>query len=410
MTAELFDYVIVGGGIVGLSTAMQLQERQPTKRIALIEKEASLAQHQTGHNSGVIHAGVYYAPGSLKADFCKRGLEATLAFCQQHNIDFQQPGKLIVATSSLELERLRQLQQRCLDNHIEAHWLDQIQLQQKEPQLQGLAALFIQESGIVDYQHIAQTMAARFQQMGGTLMLSTPLVSVSETPQHCLLETHQHILQSRYVICCAGLMADRLCRLFSIDPAFDIIPFRGEYYQLPPNKSDIVKHLIYPVPDPALPFLGIHLTPMIDGSMTVGPNALLGWKREGYARWNINLKDSVSNLNAKGFWRLLNNYKQAGFNEFFNSLFKKRYLNAIQKYCPALTLDDLKPYPAGVRAQAVNHNGELIHDFLFAETTRSFHVCNAPSPAATSSLPIGEYICDQVEQRVQELKGLSSEI
>ncbi|WP_101758372.1 L-2-hydroxyglutarate oxidase [Oceanicoccus sp. KOV_DT_Chl] len=397
-----YDYTVIGGGIVGVATAWQLQQQLPTRSVLLIEKEHALAQHQTGHNSGVIHAGVYYQPGSLKADFCQRGAKATIAFCQQHNIAYQQPGKLLVATSALEYQRLLDLQRRCQQNQLEVEYLDQTALQKLEPNINGLAALRVNDTGIVDYKQLTHVMAQRFRQAGGHVQFNTQLQAAKECPDNIQLRTNQGVINSRYVIACSGLQADRTARLFNIDIDFSIIPFRGEYYQLKPQHRNIVKHLIYPIPDPALPFLGVHLTPMIDGNITVGPNAVLGWKREGYQQWNFSITDSAEFLSFAGFWRLSAQQLSSGLSEFKDSLYKRGYLKRVQKYCSQLSLDDLQPYPAGIRAQAVKQDGSLIHDFLFTESPRSLHVCNAPSPAATSAIPISEYIVNKMLTKTGE--------
>ena len=391
-----YDYTIIGGGIVGVATAWQLQQQQPDSSILLIEKETAFAQHQTGHNSGVIHAGVYYQPGSLKADFCKRGAQATLDFCQQHHIPVQQPGKLLVATNAQEYQRMQDLHNRCQQNQIEVETLDQVALAKLEPHIKGVAALRVNDSGIVDYSQVTSAMAEQFRLGGGHIQLGNKLISAQESPSHIQLLTEQGVINSRYVIACCGLQADRIARLFDIAVDFAIIPFRGEYYQLKSSLSDIVKHLIYPIPDPALPFLGVHLTPMIDGTITVGPNAVMGWKREGYQHWNFSLRDSLELLSFPGFWQLSKQQWSTGISELKDSWYQQGYLKRIQKYCPQITLADLEPYPAGIRAQAVMKNGELVHDFLFAESNRSLHVCNAPSPAATSAIPIGQYICEKI--------------
>lgn len=401
-----YDYVIIGGGIVGVSTAWQLQQRHPDKRIVLLEKESQLAQHQTGHNSGVIHAGVYYQPGSLKADFCKAGVDATINFCKQHNVPFDQCGKLLVATNQLEYQRMLDLQKRCGINQIETELLDEQQLKTLEPNIQGVGALLVKKTGIVDYTLLTQKMAQEFKKIGGQVLLNTKVIGMDETPDsvnitvaagHQANDKTTQQIETHFLISCSGLMADRCTRMLGIETNFQIIPFRGEYYQLPAKYNGIVKHLIYPIPDPDLPFLGVHLTRMIDGSVTVGPNAVQGFKREGYGKINISLKDIKDMVLFKGFWRVIKNNYKSGLIETYNSWWKPGYLKTVQKYCPSLTLADLKPYPAGIRAQAVMENGDLVHDFLFAHSKRSLHVCNAPSPAATSAMPIGDYICDKIE-------------
>ncbi|WP_421870598.1 L-2-hydroxyglutarate oxidase [Motiliproteus sp.] len=398
-----YDFVIVGGGIVGLSTAWQLQQRFPDKCILLLEKESGVARHQTGHNSGVIHAGIYYAPGSLKARFCKQGVDATMAFCRQHDIAFDQCGKLLVATNPLEHERMLALYQRALQNGLEVELLDAQQLREAEPHIIGSGAIRVKTTGIVDYTRVCEQMAECFQQLGGEVRLSTEVVGLQENAQGVVVKTRAgESIQGGFLISCSGLMADRTTRMLGIPTDFQIVPYRGEYYRLAARHNQVVKHLIYPIPDPDLPFLGVHLTRMIDGSVTVGPNAVQGWKREGYspAPVNFSLRDSWEMLRFAGWWKLTAANFRTGMQEWKNSLFKSGYLKLVRKYCPRIEREDLQPYPTGIRAQAVMKDGSLVHDFLFAESPHSLHVCNAPSPAATSAIPIGAYICDQVQQRV----------
>jgi len=396
----IHDYLIIGGGIIGLSTAWQLQQRYPDKKILLLEKEAQLAAHQTGHNSGVIHAGVYYEPGSLKARFCKQGALKTIEFCQRYNLPYQQCGKLLVATDELEFQRMQALFDRCQQNEIHVERLTEVELKQREPNINGIGALFVDTTGIVDYQQVCRQLAECFQACGGEYKLSVEVNDLEENEQHITVRTTNGNYCCAYLISCAGLMADRIVRLNGINTDFRIVPFRGEYYQLPGEKSDLINHLIYPIPDPELPFLGVHLTRMIDGRITVGPNAVLGWKREGYGRLNINLQDCMDMFSFPGFWKVISKNLKSGLKETKNSLWKRGYLKAVKKYCPQLSLADLLAYPAGVRAQAVLKDGTLVHDFLFAESRRSLHVCNAPSPAATSAIPIGSYICDKITEKV----------
>ncbi|AMO56746.1 L-2-hydroxyglutarate oxidase [Endozoicomonas montiporae] len=402
----MYDFIVLGGGIVGVSTAWQLKQRYPAKSVLLLEKESELAQHQTGHNSGVIHAGVYYAPGSLKARFCKAGVKATMDFCDQQGIPYDQCGKLLVATNELEFHRMEALYARCLENGIEVEWLDAAALKQREPNIVGCGAIYVKTTGIVDYSRVTRAMARCFEELGGEVRLRSRVVSMEERPQGIRLNvdngSEQQWLQAGYLVCCTGLMADRTTRMLGIKTDFQIIPYRGEYYQLAPQHNNIVNHLIYPIPDPDLPFLGVHLTRMIDGSVTVGPNAVQGWKREGYSRINMSLSDIREMVSFAGFWRATRNNLKTGLSETLDSIWKRGYLRRVQKYCPQLQLDDLTPYPAGIRAQAVMKDGSMVHDFLFAESPRSLHVCNAPSPAATSAIPIGEYICQQVSHRLPE--------
>ncbi len=398
-----YDIIIIGGGIVGVSAAWQLKQRYPDAAVLLLEKEASLARHQTGHNSGVIHAGVYYQPGSLKADFCKRGAALTIDFCKAHGIPFEQCGKLLVATDAAEYERMEALEARCAENGLETLRLSDAELKQREPNITGVAAFLVPATGITDYIKITSKMADLFRGLGGEMKTGAPVRSVQEksgTSGKVTLRAGSETFETRYLLACGGLMADRLAKMTGIDIDFRIIPFRGEYYQLPPKHNRIVRHLIYPIPDPELPFLGVHLTRMIDGSVTVGPNAVLGWKREGYAPlFNLDLKDSFDMLTFSGFWKVIGENLLSGVAEFKDSVYKPGYLERVRKYCPRIALSDLLPYPAGIRAQAVKSDGTLVHDFLFAESARSIHVCNAPSPAATSAMPIGEYLCQKVAEK-----------
>ena len=394
-----YDYLLIGGGIVGVSTALQLKQRFPAARILLLEKETTAGRHQTGRNSGVIHAGVYYAPGSLKARFCREGAEATVAFCERHNIPYQRCGKLLVATSPLEVERMAALAERCTQNAIQVELLSAAELQAAEPNIAGLGAIRVPATGIVDYQQVTNALLEEYTTLGGEVLFSAAVTAIYEDEKFIEVVYGGERIRGQFLVSCAGLMADRILAMLGIAPDFRIIPFRGEYYQLPQSYNNIVSHLIYPIPDPDLPFLGVHLTRMIDGSVTVGPNAVVGWKREGYGRFNFSLRDSFENLSYAGFWRVMQTHLRSGLGEMKNSLWKRGYLELVRKYCPQLALTDLRPYPAGIRAQAVKADGSLVHDFLFAESPRSLHVCNAPSPAATSALPIGAYICDKVEER-----------
>ncbi len=396
----MYDYIIVGGGIVGVSTAWQLQQAYPNKSILLLEKESGFAKHQTGHNSGVIHAGVYYAPGSLKADFCKRGVERTIEFCAKHDIPVENCGKLLVATDDAEMERMNALYQRCHENGIEVELLDAVQLKLAEPNITGLGAILVKTTSIVNYTRVTEMMAKEFTELGGQVCLGTEVIAAKELPEEvqltCKVDGQTMQLNGRFMITCSGLMADRMTKMLGIETDFQIVPYRGEYYLLDEKHNQVVNHLIYPIPDPELPFLGVHLTRMIDGTVTVGPNAVQGWKREGYGAINFSIKDTWQMLNFAGFWKVTAKHLKTGLVEFKNSWWKPGYLKLVNKYCPSITVNDLKPYPAGIRAQAVMKDGTLVHDFLFAESPRSLHVCNAPSPAATSAMPIGEYICEKV--------------
>lgn len=394
-----FDLVVIGGGIVGLSTAMQASERFPGLSIAVIEKESRLGSHQTGRNSGVIHAGVYYQPGSLKAQFCREGVTATIQFCIEHGIPFEQCGKLIVATDASELPRMAALHERALENGIVIERLDQSELGRREPRIRGLAALFSPTTGIVDYAQVANAMADVVRARGGEIMTSTEVTGLEESTAGFIVWTRNNQFRSKYLIAAAGLQADRIARFGAVESDVRIVPFRGEYYRLGTDKDDIVRHLIYPVPDPELPFLGVHLTRMIGGYVTVGPNAVLAFAREGYGFGTVNLRDLGEMVRFAGFRKVIRTNLKSGAVEMANSLVKSRYLALCRRYCPELKLSDLSPYRSGVRAQAVLPDGTLVHDFLLAETERSIHVLNAPSPAATSAIPIGRHIIDLAEQR-----------
>lgn len=395
MSQHNSDLTVIGAGIVGVATALQLTQRFPQLTITLIDKEPSPARHQTGHNSGVVHAGVYYKPGSLKADFCKRGADLTRELCHEHKLPYHQCGKLLVATDETEYGRMIDLEQRCRENRIEVERLSEGELNKIEPDIAGVGALLIPRTAITDFIGITQVLLEMFQQKKGATLLGSEVTRIQEQPDSVRIFAGKTIVESSSLIVCGGLMADRLARMMAIDLDFQIIPFRGEYYQLSSSFNDIVHHLIYPIPDPELPFLGVHLTLMVNGTVTVGPNAVLGWKREGYGALNFSMRDVAEMCTFPGFWKVLKANLGTGFDEFIDSLYKPGYLKRVQKYCPQLRLADLTPYPAGIRAQAVMSNGELVHDFLFSETARSLHVCNAPSPAATSALPIGAYLCDK---------------
>lgn len=392
----IYDYCIIGGGIVGLATAMALLERQPGASLLILEKDAVLAQHQTGHNSGVIHAGIYYAPGSLKADLCKRGAEATKAFCTEHRIKFDVCGKLLVASTPLEVSRMHALYERSKQNGLKVEQLDAAELRRREPNIVGLGGLFLDATGIVDYRQVCQAMARVIEAAGGEIRLQTSVSAISESADSVTISSLDQVWQARQLVACAGLQSDRLAKLAGVKIDHQIIPFRGEYYRLPASRNEIVNHLIYPIPDPELPFLGVHLTRMIDGSVTVGPNAVLGLGRENYRKFSINWRDVAEYASFPGFWKTIWNNLGSGTTEMKNSLFKRGYLEQCRKYCPSLEVDDLLPYEAGIRAQAVMRDGTLVHDFLFAETPRMVHVCNAPSPAATSAIPIGQMIAEKI--------------
>ena len=393
------DFCVIGGGIVGLATALKLLEAHPGASLRLLEQEPGLAHHQTGHNSGVIHSGIYYQPGSEKSRLCRAGAEATKAFCRANAIPFESCGKLLVATTPAELRRMDDLAARATQNAIAIERLTAPQLVAREPNIAGLGALFIPSTGIVDYRRICTALAANIRTRGGEITTGSRVIHIAEHPDYIALQTTTGAVQSRHLIACAGLQADRIAALAGLAPNFQIIPFRGEYYRLPAHRAGLINALIYPIPDPALPFLGIHLTRTMDGGITVGPNAILSLARQTYAKFAVNPTDTLQMLRFPGLWRLLAANLRPGLTELRGTFSKRAYLAAARTYCPSLTLDDLQPEPAGIRAQAVLPDGTLVHDFLFHRTARSLHVCNAPSPAATSALPIGAHIAGEITRQ-----------
>jgi len=392
-----YDFIVIGGGIVGLATARQLQQQFQNATVLVLEKEHQLSIHQTGRNSGIIHAGVYYAPGSMKARFCRAGNIETKVFCREHNIPFKETGKLLVATDAEDVRNMQELLERCRRNDITTEELDRQQLQELEPNVIGVAATWVPDTGIVDFAAITRKLAEKVIAAGGKILTNALVTGLRETAQGVEVETIQGLFSAGFLVSCAGLHSDRMIKMMGQRPDFRILPFRGEYFQLPAAKSHIVTHPIYPIPNPELPFLGIHLTPMIDGSLTVGPNATLALAREGYSRWTLNLRDMSSMFSYPGLYRLVMKYPRATFNEVKNSLYRPGYLKLINRYCSKVKLHDLLPYPSGVRAQAVRRDGTTLDDFLFVESKRTLIVANAPSPAATSAMPIARYVCDKVE-------------
>lgn len=397
-----YDFIVIGGGIVGLATARQLQQQFSGASVVVLEKEKGLATHQTRHNSGIIHAGVYYAPGSLKARFCREGNRDTKQFCREHDIPFRVTGKLLVATDEQDVERMEELLERCRINEIETEVFDQQQLHEFEPEVIGVAATWVPSSGIVDFEQVANKLAEQIITAGGEIHTNC-LVSALKENSGIEVTTSLGKFSGNFLVSCAGLHSDRVIQMLGQQPTFKILPFRGEYFQLPVEKSQIVTHPIYPIPNPELPFLGIHLTPMIDGSLTVGPNATLALAREGYSRWTINFRDLAEMLSYSGLYRLMMKYPLPTLIELKNSLYRPGYLKQVNRYCPKVTLSDLLPYPAGVRAQAVKPDGTTLDDFLFVETERALIVGNAPSPAATSAMPIARYIGEKVKDRIDTL-------
>jgi (S)-2-hydroxyglutarate dehydrogenase len=392
----MIDCTVIGGGIVGLATAYSLTRSQPGIKVLLLEKEDQLAQHQTGRNSGVIHSGIYYKPGSFKARFAKAGSQSMVEFCREHGIKHDVCGKVIVACDEAELPLLENLYQRGLQNGLEIARLTAEEVRNIEPNVQCLAGLRVQTTGIVSYREVSKKFAELFQGAGGVLKTGVRVVEVQGSGgQHCL-ETTDGSYDSRFIINCAGLHSDRVARMTGTDPKMRIVPFRGEYYELVPEKRHLVNTLIYPVPNPDFPFLGVHFTKMIDGSVHAGPNAVLAMKREGYFKTDFSLRDSLDTLTYGAFWKLAAKHWDEGWKEIYRSFSKAAFVRSLQRLIPAVQGEDLVQCSAGVRAQALGNNGNLIDDFHIAAGEKTLNVCNAPSPAATASLEIGKFIAEKV--------------
>ena len=392
----MYDFAIIGGGIVGLSTALALGERYQNAKVLVLEKEPSWAYHQTGRNSGVIHSGIYYKPGSLKAKLSREGNQALVQFCETHGIPYEVCGKVIVAVEPEELPLLENLYQRGLANGLKVEKITAEEVKQIEPYVTCLGGIRVYITGIADYRQVCQKYAELVQMRGGELRLNTRVVEIRPSNEAQVIKTTQGDFITKFLINCAGLQSDRVAQLGQVDPQVKIIPFRGEYYELKPEKRYLVKNLIYPVPNPNFPFLGVHFTRMIDGSIHAGPNAVLSLKREGYRKTDIDLRDLVEVLTYPGFWTLASNYADVGLGEMIRSLSKRAFVRSLQKLIPDVQADDLVPSAAGVRAQALTRDGGLVDDFLLVRGLNAIHVCNAPSPAATASLAIGEAILEQV--------------
>jgi len=396
-----FDYVVIGGGIVGLSTALSIVERDNRARMAVVEKESDWAQHQTGRNSGVIHSGIYYKPGSLKAKLCRNGGRRMYEFCDEHGLQYEKCGKMIVATTEAEIPRLQNIYQRGIENGLEIKKLTNSEIRESEPHVKCVQGIHVPSTGIVNYADVCRKMVELIAARGGDLRLESKVIGFSETGGRTIIETSRGPMETKWTINCAGLQCDRVAKLAGADPGIRIVPFRGEYFELTPERKHLVKNLIYPVPDPNFPFLGVHFTRMIDGSVHAGPNAVLSFKREGYFRTSFNLRDCMDTLTYSGFWRLAANHAGSGLGEIRRSFSKKAFVRSLQRLIPEINEEDLIPAKAGVRAQALLKNGGLVDDFLIINSNNATHVCNAPSPAATASLEIGRLIADLLPERVR---------
>lgn len=395
-----YDVVIIGGGIVGLATALKIKEQKPQLSVVLLEKEAGVARHQTGHNSGVIHSGIYYKPGSLKAQNCLRGYNYLLDFCKKNDIRYDLCGKIIVSTAEHELQPMENVYQRGLQNGLQGmKKLSAGELKEYEPHVNGIAGIFVPQTGIIDYKEVSAKIAENFQQYGGQVLTSSKVTAINYNGTLSEVITENSTYTGRLVINCAGLQSDKVAALTREKLDVRIIPFRGEYFLLKKEKQGLVKNLIYPVPDPNFPFLGVHFTRMIHGEVEAGPNAVFAFKREGYKKTDINIKDTLESLMWPGFQKVMAKYWKTGMGEFYRSFSKAAFTKALQRLIPEVQEDDLIPAGAGVRAQACDRTGGLIDDFLILEDEHVINVCNAPSPAATSSLSIGHTLADMALKR-----------
>ena len=395
MTDSSYNVIIIGGGVVGLGVALEITRRFPHRRLLLLEKEDRVALHQSGHNSGVIHSGVYYKPGSLKARLCVTGAAAMVEFCREHGIAHNVCSKVIVATHADELPRLEELRQRGEANGLTGlRMIGPEELREIEPHATGLRALVVPSTGVTDYALVCEKYAELISAAGGTVLLSAAATGIRRMPNEIVVETSRGAFSTASLINCAGLFSDRISRMAGDDPGVLIVPFRGEYYDLVPERASLVKALIYPVPDPRFPFLGVHFTRRITGKVDAGPNAVLALAREGYRHTDINLRDLASAATFPGFWRMAGRHWRNALDEWHRSLSKPAFVRALQRLLPEVGEKDLVPGGSGVRAQALKPDGSLVDDFQFVPSGKVLHVLNVPSPAATASLTIGKAIVE----------------
>ena len=390
----MVDVTIIGGGIVGLATGYQLLEYDSSLKLVILEKEPEIGQHQSGHNSGVIHSGIYYKPGSLRAQNCRRSIHLLLNFCDQHDIPYDVCGKVIVASRVDELKSLDILYDRGMENGIRGlKRVSEDELQEYEPHAVGRSALYCPETGIIDYLEVCRKLSEKIQEKG-EVKTGAAVINIEHRPNRITVATETSEYETRFLINCAGLFSDQVAELAGVERQVRIVPFRGEYYVLKERARHLVKNLIYPVPDPRYPFLGVHFTRTIHGEIEVGPNAVLAWAREGYKKSDVNVKEMWDYLSYGGFWRMAGKYWTIALGEYYRSFFKGAFVHALQKLVPEITANDVSSSPAGVRAQALSADGQLVDDFVINNTGNMIHVINSPSPAATSSLAIGEYIAN----------------
>jgi (S)-2-hydroxyglutarate dehydrogenase len=401
MTDSHRDVIIVGAGIVGLAVALEITRRFPHLSLLLLEKEDRVGRHQSSHNSGVIHSGIYYKPGSLKAKLCVAGAAAMIEFCHEHGIPHSTCGKVIVATTPEELQPLEELRRRGEANGVPGvRLVGSAELRDLEPNAAGIAALVVPSTGITDYAAVCDKYAELIAERGGTILTSAEVTSIKRNANDVVAETRRGAFSAARFINCAGLFSDRISRMAGHEPEVTIAPFRGEYYNLIPERSSLVRALIYPVPDPRLPFLGVHFTRRIGGGVDAGPNAVLAFRREGYRRSDFNLTDLASSLTFPGFWRMAAKHWRSGFDEAHRSFSKGAFVRALQRLVPEVREEDLVPGGSGVRAQALNRDGTLVDDFQFVQSGKMLHVLNVPSPAATASLLIGRAIVDMASKNI----------
>lgn len=389
------NLIVIGGGVVGLATALEVTRRFPHLRLLVLEKEGRVARHQSGHNSGVIHSGVYYKPGSLKAQLCVTGAAAMVEFCREHDIAHRVCGKVIVATEENELVRLQELLRRGEANGLTGlRMIGADELREIEPHANGLRALVVPSTGITDYARVCEKYAELILASGGTILTLSPAKAIRRGAKEIIVETPRGVFSADYLINCAGLFSDRISRMAGDDPGITIVPFRGEYYDLVPERASLVRALIYPVPDPRFPFLGVHFTRRINDTVDAGPNAVLALQREGYRHSDVSMRDLAGSLSFPGFWRMTAKHWRSGIDEFYRSLSKRAFTRALQRLVPSVREEDMVPGKSGVRAQALQRDGSLVDDFSFVRSDRMLHVLNVPSPAATASLMIGKAVVD----------------
>ncbi len=391
------DVAIIGAGIVGLATGLQLTRQNPSLKIVVLEKENHVAAHQTGHNSGVIHSGLYYKPGSLKARLSVEGAKALVRFCQEHSLPYETCGKVVVAVEQREIPALEELFRRGNANGLTGlRELDPDQIRELEPNARGIRGIHVPTTGITDFKLVSLKYAELICSAGNKVLSNSRVTGIVSESNGVILETASGVIRARFVVNCAGLQSDRIATLAGADLGLRIVPFRGEYYEIIPEKHHLVKTLVYPVPDPQFPFLGVHFTKRIHGGVEAGPNAVFAFKREGYTKTSFDLVDTMLAFSFPGFWRMAGKHWRMGMEEYYRSWSKSAFVRALQKLLPSLTADDIRPAGSGVRAQALDRNGKLLDDFHFVYRNRILHVCNVPSPAATASLMIGREIVSRL--------------